>query len=82
MHDLAIQLRELRSPPHQMAGLVGVADKYGRVTRAPRAHLGLHREARHFSLVFTSSATEKPRPLPRLYESLGLPAASQSMAAT
>ena len=35
-----------------------------------------------FSVVFTTSATEKPRPLPRLKDWLGLPFASQSRAQT
>jgi hypothetical protein len=32
MHDLAVQLREFRSPAQQLAGFAGVVDKHGTVT--------------------------------------------------
>ena len=82
MHDLAGQLRELRCPSQQLARFAGVADEDGRVAEA-RAHISVGTDCPvTFSLAFTTSETEKPWPLPRLNESLGLPAASQSMAAT
>jgi hypothetical protein len=68
MHDLLFQLRKFWRSTGGSPG------------RRSHISVGIGRPVT-FSLVFTTSATEKPRPLPRLIGLPGLPAASQSMAA-
>ena len=82
MHDLLVQWREFWSPAQHLTRFAGVADKNWGIARPPSADLDFHRLPGDFLTRFHDLGDRKTAAIAEIEESLGLPVASHSMAAT